>query len=88
MVDLGKEEDNYGQADIPVGYVPRTDEIVLLQMDGDLTQEEFTKGVNMAVDGCKKVYQVQRDALKRRYQTRALDVPVEAALVAPQQGGA
>jgi hypothetical protein len=42
----------------------------------------------MAVDGCKKVYQVQRDALKRRYQTRALDVPVEAALVAPQQGGA
>jgi exosome complex component RRP41 len=88
MVDLGKEEDNYGQADIPVGYVPRTDEIVLLQMDGDLTQEAFTKGLNMAVDGCKKVYQVQRDALKRRYQTRALDVPVEAALVAPQQGGA
>jgi exosome complex component RRP41 len=57
-------------------------------MDGDLTQEEFTKGVNMAVDGCKKVYQVQRDALKRRYQTRALDVPVEAVHVAPQQGGA
>src|SRR4030043_854521 len=42
MVDLGKEEDNFGEADIPVGYVPRTKEIVLLQMDGDLTHDEYT----------------------------------------------
>jgi exosome complex component RRP41 len=73
MVDLGKEEDNFGQADIPVGYVPRTNEIVLLQMDGDLTRDEFTTGLNMAVEGCKKVYEAQRDALKRRYQIRSLD---------------
>ncbi len=71
VLDLGKEEDNFGQADIPVGYVPRTDEIVLLQMDGDLSREEFDKGVHMAVEACKKVYEVQRDALKRRYTPRA-----------------
>lgn len=81
VVDLQKEEDNFGQADIPVGYVPRTNEIVLLQMDGDLTPEEFNKGLHMAVDACKKVYQIQRDALKRRYSARAADEDVPAPIV-------
>jgi len=76
VLDLGKEEDNFGQADIPVGFVPRTNEVVLLQMDGDLTNDEFTKGLNMAVGACKKVYDVQRDALKRRYSARAVDEEV------------
>lgn len=67
VLDLGKEEDNFGQADIPVGYVPRSGEIVLLQMDGDLTNDEFNTGLHMAVDACKKVYELQRDALRRRY---------------------
>ncbi len=70
VLDLGKEEDNFGQADIPVGYVPRAGEIVLLQMDGDLTIEEFDKGLHMAVEACKKVYELQRDALKRRYTAK------------------
>jgi len=76
VLDLGKEEDNFGQADIPVGLVPRTNELVLLQMDGDLSQDEFTKGLNMAVDACKKVYEEQRDALKRRYSARTVDEDV------------
>jgi exosome complex component RRP41 len=77
MVDLGKEEDNFGEADIPTGYVPRSDEIVLLQMDGDLTNDEFNTGIKMAIDGCKKVHELQRDALKRRYQARAVDEDVD-----------
>ena len=83
VLDLGKEEDNSGQADIPVGYVPRTNEIVLLQMDGDLTVDQFTTGVNMAIKACKSIYEVQRDALKRRYFARPIDSdvrgPVESA---------
>jgi exosome complex component RRP41 len=85
MVDLGKEEDNFGQADIPVGYVPRTNEIVLLQMDGDLTREQFVTGLTMAVDGCKKVYEAQRDALKRRYQIRSLDDDIGESADGPQE---
>jgi exosome complex component RRP41 len=73
VVDLNKEEDNFGQADIPVGYVPRTGEIVLLQMDGDLTHEQFEKGLGMAVEACKKVSVAQREALKRRYAAKAED---------------
>ena len=39
LLDLNKEEDNYGQADVPIAIVPSTDEIVLLQMDGNMTRE-------------------------------------------------
>jgi exosome complex component RRP41 len=78
VLDPGKEEDNFGQADIPLGYVPRTEEIVLLQMDGDLTHDEFKKGLNMAVGACKQVYEIQRDALKRRYMARSVDEAIAA----------
>ena len=86
ILDLGKEEDNFGQADIPVGYVPRTDEIVLLQMDGDLTIDEYKKGLGMALEACKKVYEIQRDALRRRYHARATEVPAEEPVQAQQEG--
>ncbi len=86
ILDLGKEEDNFGQADIPVGYVPRTDEIVLLQMDGDLTQEEYKKGLGMALEACKEVYQIQRDALKRRYQAKGMEAPAEVPAQVQQEG--
>ncbi len=82
VLDLGKEEDNSGQADIPLGYVPRTGEIVLLQMDGDLSPEEFDKGVRMAIDACRKVSEIQRDALKRRYSASSADV--DAAQAVPE----
>lgn len=85
ILDLGKEEDNFGQADIPVGYVPRTDEIVLLQMDGDLTLDEYKRGLGMALEACKKVYEIQRDALKRRYQAKAMEAPAEAPAQVQQE---
>lgn len=86
VLDLGKEEDNFGQADIPVGYVPRTDEIVLLQMDGDLTLDEYKKGLTMAVEACKKIHEIQRDALRRRYQAKSIEAPVVEPAPAQQEG--
>ncbi|MGI5964429.1 MAG: exosome complex exonuclease Rrp41 [Candidatus Methanomethylophilaceae archaeon] len=67
LLDLNKEEDNYGQADVPIAIVPSTDEIVLLQMDGNMTREEFDHAIELAVGGCKELYALQKDALKRRY---------------------
>ncbi|MHC1601677.1 MAG: exosome complex exonuclease Rrp41 [Methermicoccaceae archaeon] len=66
VLDLVKEEDNNGEADMPVAMTPRG-EITLLQMDGDLTEEEFEKAFEMAVQGCTQLYKLQRDALMRRY---------------------
>ena len=70
LLDLNKEEDNYGQADVPLAIVPSTDEIVLLQMDGNMTREEFDKAISMAMGACHELYDLQKDALKRRYSTK------------------
>ncbi len=67
LLDLNKEEDNFGEADVPMAIVPSTGEIVLLQMDGNMTREEFDKAVELGVKGCRDVYELQKDALKRRY---------------------
>ena len=67
VLDLNKEEDNFGEADLPVAVIPSTEEVVLMQMDGELTPDEFEEAFNMAIDGCKQVYEIQRDALKRKY---------------------
>jgi len=63
VLDLMKEEDNFGDCDLPVAIVPRTGEVVLLQMDGKLTQEEFEKALDMAYSGCMQVYEIQKKAL-------------------------
>lgn len=67
LLDLNKEEDNFGQADVPMAIVPSTGEIVLLQMDGNMTREEFDRAIELGVGGCKEIYKLQKDALKRRY---------------------
>ncbi|MCL5252474.1 MAG: exosome complex exonuclease Rrp41, partial [Candidatus Thermoplasmatota archaeon] len=67
VLDLNKEEDNFGQADVPLAYLPRTGEILLLQMDGHMTQEEFDRAIELAMDGCSKIYALQQEALKRKY---------------------
>lgn len=67
VLDLTKEEDNYGDADLPIGIVGRTGELVLLQMDGHLTKQELEEGLDMGVQACRKLWELQRDALRRRY---------------------
>lgn len=67
ILDLGDFEDKKGEADVPVAYMPKLEEVTLLQMDGILTQEETIKTIAMAIEGCKQVYEVQREALKKKY---------------------
>jgi len=67
ILDLGDFEDKKGEADVPVAYMPKLEEVTLLQMDGILTQEETIKTIVMAIEGCKQVYEVQREALKKKY---------------------
>ncbi len=69
VADLGKEEDNFGDADLPVAISPRTGEVILLQMDGHLTFDEFTKAFDLAVKGCHVVSEIQKKALLDKYQS-------------------
>ncbi len=72
VLDLNGEEDNYGEADLPTAIAPRTGEIVLLQMDGHFTEDEFYQALDLAMGACQQIYQVQAEALRSHY-------PVEAA---------
>jgi len=67
VADLGKEEDNFGDADLPIAISPRTGEILLLQMDGHLTQDEFNKAFDLAVKGCYTVSEIQKKAILDKY---------------------
>lgn len=74
VLDLGKEEDNFGQADLPLAIAPRTGEILLLQMDGHLTVDEFNQALDYAIKGCYQVHELQKQALLEKYQTIAQEV--------------
>jgi len=63
-VDLGKKEDNFGEADVPIAIAAHTGEFVLLQMDGLLTKDEFKQALKLAVDGCNKAYELQKRRLR------------------------
>ena len=67
VLDLMDTEDKLGAADVPVALMPNLNAVTLLQMDGTLTQEEFETTVNMALEGCRKIYAMQKEALKTKY---------------------
>jgi exosome complex component RRP41 len=67
VLDLTDVEDKAGEADMPLAYMPNANAITLLQMDGMLTGDEFEQVVNLAIDGCKQVGQIQKEALRAKY---------------------
>jgi exosome complex component RRP41 len=67
VLDLGDYEDKEGDADVPLAYMPKTEHVTLLQMDGVLSQDEFNGCIDLAIEGCKQIYEVQREALKKKY---------------------
>lgn len=68
VLDLNKEEDNFGQADLPMAIIPRTQEIVLLQMDGDMTRDELEEAVGLSKKAAMYISDLQKQALLARYK--------------------
>ncbi|KPV63151.1 MAG: Exosome complex component Rrp41 [Candidatus Bathyarchaeota archaeon BA1] len=69
VLDLTDLEDKGGESDVPLALMPNFNAITLLQMDGMLTTEEFEHALNLALDGCKRIYGLQKEALKAKYVT-------------------
>ena len=70
VLDPMKEEDNYGEADIPFAFLIRNgkiESITLLQMDGKVTREELKIALEMAKKGAMQIYQLQREAVLKKY---------------------
>jgi len=67
VLDLSDLEDKKGDADLPVAFMPKSNVIGLLQMDGSMTEDEFKQALDMAVDACRRIYEMQREALRQKY---------------------
>lgn len=67
VLDINNEEDQAGQADMPVGYMPNLNKVTLLQLDGILTPDEYKRCLQTAIDGCKIVYDLQKKALQEKF---------------------
>jgi exosome complex component RRP41 len=67
VLDLMDTEDKVGSADVPLALMPNLNAVTLLQMDGILSLEEFETAVNLVLEGCKKIYAMQKEALKSKY---------------------
>ena len=77
VLDLSDVEDKKGDADLPVAYMPKSNAIGLLQMDGSLTEEEFKQALDMTVNACRTIYEMQRDALRRKYHVEREEAQTE-----------
>lgn len=63
VLDVAGAEDTEGEVDMPIAYLPLTEEVLLLQMDGIIEKEEFTNMTAMAIEGCKKIHDFQKGVL-------------------------
>jgi exosome complex component RRP41 len=67
VLDINDTEDKEGGADMPVAYLPRLDQVTLLQLDGNLSPDQFNECLDKAITGCKMVYEIQKKALMQKY---------------------
>lgn len=69
-----EEEDAEDAVDMPLAIMPRNREIVLLQMDGYISKEEWKQALELGIKGCLKVYEIQKKALKGKYEEISREV--------------
>ncbi len=71
VLDLNKDEEDYeeGSTDMPVAIIGNTEEITLLQLDGDMNKEEILEALRLAKKGCSEIHKIQKKALKEKYMS-------------------
>ncbi len=67
VLDLNDIEDKEGSGDMPVAFMPNLNLITLLQVDGIYTKEQFKQAFELALEGGRKIYRMQREALISKF---------------------
>ncbi|MHA1508727.1 MAG: exosome complex exonuclease Rrp41 [Promethearchaeota archaeon] len=67
ITDLSGIEDKAGEADLPCAMTWFNEELSLLQFDGKMDLEEFSESLVLAKEAISKIYEIQLDALKKKY---------------------
>jgi exosome complex component RRP41 len=71
------QEDKQGDSDLPMAMMPSKNAVTLLQMDGQLTQDEFLRSLDLAKKGCMEVYKKQKEALEEHFK-KSMSIAEEA----------
>jgi len=74
VLDVGGDEDQFGDVDMATATIGSEDKFVLLQLDGIATQEEFFKLLELARKGCTEVYERQKNTFKEKYKAGEISV--------------
>ena len=80
VVDLDYNEESYEDgpvADIPIAIAQHTGEITLLQMDGEIGKDKLMEALKIAKKATAEIYEVQKAALKEKYEVKLKDVQAE-----------
>lgn len=67
VTDLDYIEDSCGQSDCAIAFANRNKDILLLQMEGNMTKEEMKKAFELALKAEEELYKLQTNALKEVY---------------------
>lgn len=69
VVDLNYKEEDYPAevADIPVAWIPSTEEVSLLQMDGSIEKDQLIEAISNGKEAYQRIINAQREALKGKY---------------------
>ncbi len=67
ITDLSGIEDKAGEADLPCAMTWFNEELSLLQFDGSMDLDEFNKSLGLAKEALSKIYEIQLNALKKKY---------------------
>lgn len=67
VLDLNDTEDKEGSGDMPVAFMPNLNQVTLLQVDGIYSPKQFKQAFELAMEGGRRVYQMQREVLLNRF---------------------
>ena len=81
VLDLSDVEDKKGDADLPNAFMPKSNTIGLLQMDGTLSESEFNQALDMSVNACRTIYEMQKETLRQKYHVERDESDKEVAEV-------
>ncbi len=77
VLDVNELEDQYGEADLPIGIAPNLGEVVLFQLNGVLTREEMKTALDMAFKASEQIYKIAKESLHNKYMKMIEEVKVQ-----------
>ena len=68
VVDVIKEEEDYeegeGATDMAMSFLSKSGKLTHIQLDGKISTKELTEATKLGREACKKIYEIQKQALK------------------------